>query len=402
MKIKTGTKKITDCRHAMSVEVDVKDVDACYAEVLAEIGKKAKLPGFRPGKAPAELVASAYADRAHEEVAQRLVSRGYALGLDKHQLRAVSYPGVRDVVLARGRKMTFTAEFDTEPQVKIKKYRGLKLKKVPAEVGPEDVDKTLESFRDSRAEPTPLEEPRPVREGDMLDCELEILQSGKVVQEKRQTRFVVRNTPGHEMFFDNLVGMSVGQTKEIGAGDGAVYKVTALEIQERRLPAADDAFAVLMGKGSMTELKEQIRKDLAEHRKSQAEEAMRNQLLSVLLEENTFAVPPSLVAGQKRRLEQEAGVDAAKLPEAEREKFEKEFRERAEKQVRLFYILERIAVEEKVEVSEEDVRRRAEEVAGSARRDPGQVLAEYGDSIRSEIRRHRVIERLLSLAETTE
>ena len=148
--MKTNLKKIKDCRYALSVEVDEKEVEACFHETFLEIGRKAKLPGFRPGKAPQPLIESTYQDTAKEEVAKTLVSRTYAEGLQKHQAKAISYPKVRDMVIERGKKMTFVAEFDVLPQIKLKKYRGMRLKRPSTQVKQEEVDRTLKSFQESR------------------------------------------------------------------------------------------------------------------------------------------------------------------------------------------------------------------------------------------------------------
>jgi len=103
-------------------EIAPDEVESCYVEVIEDFSKKAKLPGFRQGKVPANMIESAFADSAKEEVIKKMVSRAYAHALETHQAHAMSMPTIKDLSMERGKKMTFTAEFDTAPIIKLKRF----------------------------------------------------------------------------------------------------------------------------------------------------------------------------------------------------------------------------------------------------------------------------------------
>ena len=409
--MKTNLKKIKDCRYALSVEVDEKEVEACFHETFLEIGRKAKLPGFRPGKAPQPLIESTYQDTAKEEVAKTLVSRTYAEGLQKHQAKAISYPKVRDMVIERGKKMTFVAEFDVFPQIKLKKYRGMRLKRPSTQVKQEEVDRTLKSFQESRGKLVSLPSPRPVAEGDTVHCEVEVLRDGKSIQEKREMALPVKKVEGAESFLDKLIGANAGETKDIEGKENLVYRIQIKEIKVQELPPLDDAFAKSLGKSSLEELKEEIRKDLARYRQHQSQEKMKERLFDQLIKENSFALPDSLVERQKKHLMEEAsksGDMSGASPthggdgDAERKTADHATSERAERQVRLFFILEKIADEAKVEADEADFERRIQEVAASTQQSPDEIRQKHSDDIRNELRQNKTVDHLLAAAQVTE
>lgn len=403
--MKTNLKKIKDCRHELSVELDPQSVEVAFQEVFSEIARKAKMPGFRPGKAPAALVQTTFADTAKEEVAKKLVSEAYAGALEKHDVRAISYPNVKNLVLERGKKMSFTAEFETAPQVKLRKYKGLKITKVQESVTAEDINKVLQQFRETRAVVKPLDAPRPAAVGDAVVCKVEVLEGGKSVQTKPNTTLVIAERKDGQFSLEALAGASAGETRDIPFENDTVYRITVEEVRGRELPALDDAFGQSFGKADLNELTEEIRKDLSSYRRHEAREKMQEDAYGKLLEENKFTVPESMVARQEARIWQESfggtpPADASKDPKF-KEASDK-VRERAERQVRLFYILEAIAEEAKVEVDDAEVERRIQEIASQHQRDPQEVRERYADEIRHELRQAKSIDQVLAAAQIQE
>ncbi|MBP9732852.1 MAG: trigger factor [Candidatus Omnitrophica bacterium] len=403
--MKTNLKKIKDCRHELSIELDPQSVETAFQEVFTEIARKAKMPGFRPGKAPVSLIQTTFADTAKEEVAKKLVAEAYSGALEKHEVRAISYPSVRDLVLERGKKMTFVAEFESAPEVKLRKYKGLKIKKVQDAISDEDIDKVLQQFRDTRAVVKPLDAPRAAAVGDAVICDVEVVESGKMVQSKSGTTLVIAPAKEGQFSLEVLIGASVGDVREIPFEAETTYRIKIQEVRARELPVLDDAFAQSFGKKDLNDLKEEVRRDLQGYRRHEAREKMQEEAYGKLLDENKFTVPESMVVRQEAKLWQDSTGSAPPADAANDPKFKEakeKIRERAERQVRLFYILEAIAEDAKVEVDDAEVERRIQEVAGQHQRDPQEVRERYADEIRHELRQGKSIDQVLAAAQMIE
>lgn len=403
--MKTSFKKIRDCRHEISVELEPQAVEVAFQEVYADIARKAKMPGFRPGKAPVAMVQNAFADTAKEEVAKKLVSESYAGALEKHDLRAISYPNVKNLVLERGKKMSFVAEVETAPEVKLRKYKGLKIKKVEEAITEADVDKVLQQFRETRAVVKPLDMPRAAAIGDAVVCKVEVLEAGKSVQSKSGTTLVIAPRKEGQFSLEALAGASAGETRDIPFENETVYRITIEEVRAREFPELNDAFGQSFGKADLNELKEEIRKDLASYRRHEVREKMQEEAYGKLLDENKFTVPDSMIARQEAKIWQDTfgGPPPADAPSDPKFKEAADkVRERAERQVRLFYILEAIADEAKVEVDDAEVERRVQEIASQHQRDPQEVRDRFSDEIRHELRQSKSIDQVLAAAQIQE
>lgn len=406
MQMKSNLKKLKDCRFALAVEVDSKEVDAKYREVFLEISRKARIPGFRAGKAPMDLVEKNFLDTAKEEVVKSLVSRAYADGLQKHQARAVSYPQVKEVRAERGKNLTFVAEFDTEPDLKLKKYSGLKIRRPSDSATDADIHKALDGFRESRAAFAPLKEPRPVMATDCV--RLKVAHSGSAedaAAAPTETEVVVPKDLESQGPLAALIGAGVGDEREIKGGDGKTYATTVLEIKAKELPAMDEAFAQSFGQPSLEKLREEVSKDLQRYYRHQSREVMKNQVVEKLLAENSFAVPESLVERQKKAILERSLADAganeaalSKMPPEELKKLEATARQKAEEQVRLYFILERIAEESKIEVDDSELERRIQEIAAATRRDPEEIRHGLTDDVRHQLRQDKAMDSVLASA----
>ena len=400
--MKTSLKKLNPCRWAVSVEVDAQEVEASFKEAFQKIQKKAKLQGFRPGKVPLNMVEQTFGDTAKEEVVQDMVGRKYSEAIAKHNVHPMSYPAIRDLSIERGQPCKFVAEFDVPPQIKLKKYKGMKLVRPSAKVTDKEVDRTLKSFQESRGTLKATLVDRPVQEEDFVECEIEILKDGKTVQPKQKTQLRVQKMDGHEELFAGLVGMKFGETKEIAAKENVVYRVLVNAIKVQDLPTLDDEFAKSFGKESVEDLKKSIEQDLARYYEEQAKERMKEQLFTRLIDENAFAVPESLVDRQAKRILEKVPAQGKKLTGQEQEKLEQSARERAERQVRLFFILEKIAQDAKVEPGESDLETRIQEIAKATQQSADDIRKKLSDDIRQELRQTKVVDHVLAQAQVSE
>ncbi|MFT5206743.1 MAG: trigger factor [Candidatus Omnitrophota bacterium] len=402
--MKTNLKKIKDCRHALDIEVGPELVEEAYQKAFKTIQKKIKMPGFRQGKVPLQMIEKDYESHAKEEVANALISSAYSRAIGEAAVKPMSQPTVTKVKFERGQKMTFLAEFDTPPTVKLKKYKGLKINRQSIEVGEEDIKTSLDGLLDNRAKLNPITEARPCRNGDVLEAEVEVQKEGKVVREKYKTPIPIQDRKDDDPFFKALLGCVVGDVKEIPFKDKFTYQVTVLEIKEKELPALDDAFAVSFGKKDMAELREEIRKDLARHFQQQSREGMRGQVFDKLIDDNHFSIPEDMVSRQKEVVFNETaaqvgGAEFAKqLPPDQRKQLEDTARKRADRQVRLHFILDQIAKEADLSLDDADIERRIHELSASTKKNPDEIRKDFMDDVKFELRQTQTVDHVIAAA----
>ncbi|MBF0253506.1 MAG: trigger factor [Candidatus Omnitrophica bacterium] len=405
--MKSNLKKIKDCRHAVAVEVEAGEVDQCFDEVYVRISKHAKLPGFRPGKVPRPMVESTFADTAAEEVLKALIGRTLNEAFVRHEVQPVGHPGIRDVVLERGKKMKYVAEFDVKPDFKLRRVQNLKLKKPIQRITDADVDRAVDSFRQARGVTKPLEAPRPAVANDILRCDLEVLKDGKVVQPRREAHLELSDKQLGEKACKELIGIECGQEREITIEGGATCRIHLHEIKIRELPPVDDEFAKAMGATDVADLRQRIQKDMTQYSEHQATETLKNRLYEALLKENAGAVPASMVEAQKKGIIEElnksrAGRGQAPNAEAAQKELETRAAESAERQVRLYFILEKVAEEQAIQVSDEDLARRIAEISQATGRSVEDLTRESAEDIRAQLRHDRVTEFLIKSAQVEE
>ncbi len=421
------SKKISveECASLLEIDVPIQDIEKAFDEVYGEMTKYANIPGFRVGKAPKELVKRHYGKSAREEVLKRLVPEAYRSAILEHNITPVSMPEISDVSFEAEGKLSFKAKVNTRPVFKLKNYKGIKVKKPRAKVCDDDINKMLENLREANAKYVAVED-RPVQMGDYVVSDMDCSVGGKPLHKRRENLWLFLDkdsiVPG---LADRMVGMNKGEERDIEttvpekypdktvAGSLARYHIKAKEIKKRELPELNDELAKVFGKENMTELKQEISKELESRAKINAEVDAENQVLSKVIDDNTFAVPASFVSRQlefmvedaKRHLMQK-GFKKEDLDGKYGELKEK-FKNEAERKVRLLFILDDIARQEKIEVSDEDINDAYKAISAQAGKGEQEVRDYYEkeglvDELKEKIREGKVIQFLLKNADVTE
>ncbi|MCG3176214.1 MAG: Trigger factor [Candidatus Omnitrophica bacterium] len=416
--MKSNIKKISDCRLRLSVELGSEELEECYREVFAGIQRVARLPGFREGKAPLELIERRYVEEAREEVLKRIVPEAYHRAVSQQSIHPVSAPKISDITLERGKGLKFAAEFERAPEVNIKNYKGIKLKRAAEEVTDDEVVKGLESLQDSRAELDPVAEPRAVRRGDFIVSDIDIWKDGAYVPGKKGVLLFVEPSETDD-FFDKVVGAQVDEVREILSdpsdeekrqglvGRKPHYKVWVRAIKQKRTPVLDDEFAKNFGKDSVGDLREAVRKELASQKRQASMERMKSELFDKLLKMAQFELPDSLVQRQCERLIEQAKREFARRGapqqfESDKPSIEKEASERARQQVKLYFILQRIAESEDLTADESEVERRINSISSETGRPAEEVRQMFEEDIRESLRESRTVEFLIANAKFEE
>jgi trigger factor len=343
--MKTEFVDVNETRKNLRVEIPTDIVNAEIDRVAKDYSRSARIPGFRPGKAPARVIKQRYRDQILHDVAHDLIPRAIDNALRERGVEAVEPPDVRDVTVDEGQPLTFTASFDTVPPFETGDYAGVSLKRPAAQVDDQAVDLALQRLRD-RAARFEAVEGRGLDHGDTVTVDLERKDPDGKTDKHDNVSIELgakANPPG---FDEQLLGLTAGQTKTftvrfpadytIGelANTEVEYTVVAKELRRRVLPELDDEFAKDLGEfETLDALRARVREDLEHEARHSAERDVRADMMKQLAARVPFDVPPSLVERElDRRLEdfarrlmeqkidpRQAGIDWDAFRESQRE-----------------------------------------------------------------------------------
>ena len=424
--MKTEFADVNETRKNVRVEIPSDVVSAEIDRVALAYSRKVRVPGFRPGKAPARVIKQRYKDQILHDVAQDLIPRAVDDALRERGMEAVDTPDIRDVSVEDGRPLTFTASFDTVPPFEPGDYSTLALRRPSSRVDEDAVDQALQRLRDRAARFEPVEG-RGVEAGDIVVVDLERGFSGESPEEQdaRPRNDVTielgakANPPG---FDDQLLGLEAGATKTFTihhpsdyaiaelAGTDVAYTVKVKGLKRRIRPELDDEFAKDLGEfDTLAALRARVREDLEHQARHKAEGEVRADLMKQLSLRVPFEVPPSLLEREiDRRIEdfahrlieqnidpRQAGVDWTAFRESQRDA--------AREAVAGAIVLDEVARREQLDVTEEDIEREIGRYAERSGRAPAAVRAglekEGGLSrVAAGLRREKSIDFLLARA----
>ena len=382
MDIQITTKKSEGVERLLQVSVPLATVNAEEEKTARRYATSVRLPGFRPGKAPAAMVRKRFKDAIRQQVLETLVQEAFKEVMEREKLDVAAQPHVHDVKFDEGEPLTFELHLEVRPTIELKRTEGFKVTRSAQVVTDDTVTEQIEKLRDDKASWAPVEE-QP-REGDMVKVLLATPEgAGDEMPEGRPYNLVLgggQAIPGVE---ELVMELKPGETKErtvkwpedfpdeTQRGISKNVRVMLEEVKRKSAPALDDAFAREVGDfDSLDALRAAVRTDLEEHAKRDADAQVRQSLLDNVAEANPFDVPPSWVT---RMID--AYMQAYQVPEEQRETFATEFAAVAEKQVRRDMLIDAIAAEHKLTATEKDVDDRVAKVAEQRKTDPGQVYA---------------------------
>lgn len=304
--------KVTDqgsWRRRLEIEVPPERIAAQFAATYEQFKAKAKIPGFRPGKAPLDLVKERFAGLARQEVLEELVPQAYREAVAQTDLHPITEPEVKDVQFSNGQPLRFAAEFEIRPVAELKKYTGFKFSKPKYEITDADVTEFLTRQRERKAQLKPVA--RAAASGDVVVATIEKLsdRENRIPPFKKENAAIdLEQTRDLDDFAKEIVGMRVGEIKEFDvnypadfseqayAGNRVRYWVLAKEVKEKILPPLDDEFAKQEGFTALADMREKVQQTLTAEMEREAESRLRAQVRHTVVEQNHFPVPQSLLA----------------------------------------------------------------------------------------------------------
>lgn len=386
----------------MRVEVDAQAVDAAIETAAKGFQKEASLPGFRPGKAPRDMILKRYDKEILEEAKRRLIGDSYRDAVKEQKLSVVMSPDIEEVQFGRGKSLQFNVTLETAPEFELPEYKGLPAKQETTTVTEADVERAIELLRGQQA--TFVTVTRPIQTGDFAVLNYVGSVEGKPITDLVPTAkgladkkgFWVQVAEGQFIpgFTEQLVGLKAGDKHTVNitfpvdfvsqplAGKPGAYEVEVVEVKEKTLPAVDDALAKAFGAEDLTKLREGVRKDLENELTFKKRRDVRTQVVQQLLGRFTCDLPESVVAAETRNVvydlvaeNQRRGITKDIL-EKEKEQIYNFANSNARDRVKLSFAVQRIADKEKLQVANEDVMRRIYSMASQHNTTADKIIKE--------------------------
>lgn len=420
---------ISPVQKKITIEIPVERVNEEIDKAYVAIQKKAKLQGFRPGKAPLHLIKRTYSDAMRDDVMRRLYQDTLYKALDEHKVEPLDSPTIESDILEQGVPFKYSAIFDVMPQILLNEYTGLIVSKEKYVAKPENVDNELKRMQENMAQLIPLDEDVAIENGHTVSVDYSVSVEGSPEENSgAQTAEVEVGSnkliPGFE---EQLIGLKAGASKEFtlelpAAGDDAetaaqrgIFSVTVKEVKLKELPELDDEFAQQFGEyETMDALRAKMVEYHEKHETDRIGNEFKERVIQALIKKNPLDVPESMVKRQldhmfenlKNRLKSQQmsmemmGLDA--------ESFRARFRDDAIDKVRGGLLLMALVEKENVSVSDEDLAAHYEKIAAGNPEMLDRIKEYYTanknalSSIISEIKEDKAISFLIDRAVVTE
>lgn len=429
--MKAEITELSETRKRLDVEIPVEKVDDALGRLAKRYSRRAKVPGFRPGKVPIGIVRQRFQQDLLHDVAHDLVPQAVDEALRERELTPIETPDVREVSVNDGQPLTFHALFEVMPTIAELDYDAVTLRRTPIVPDEAATDKALEELRLRRSRPEPVVDRTVVESGDIVTVDMTRRGvSGPdgapppEIPEDRNEGVTVElgaaaNPPG---FDDELIGLQVDDEKAFKltypsdfeqtdlAGTTVAYDITVRALHQRNLPDLDDEFAKGLGDfETVAALREQIANDLRREAEAEADRGVRRDLMSQLTSRLTVEIPDALVNREiTRRLEQIAQRMAQqqidpRTANVDWEAVREEQRTAATDTVRGSLLLDEIATRETVSVTDEDVDQEVTRYAERLGQTPAALRAQLDKdnglaALAEGLRREKTVELLLSRA----
>ncbi len=381
MQIDITPVKTEGLERLLEVSVPLPEVEEAEDRAAKRYASQVRLPGFRPGKAPAGMVRKKFAAAIRQEAIEGLVQAAFKEVIDREKLDLATQPHIHDLKAEDGQPLTFQLHLEIRPSIELPHTSGFKVTRTARAVSDEQLREQVDTLRDQRATWAPVAER--ALPGDQVVVQLATAEDDGSMPEGKEYRLVLgggQAIPGiEELIMETTPGESTERPvkwpedfpDEAQRGKTKKVRVSVTDVKRKSLPELDDAFAREVGDfDSLDALHSTVRADLSKHAEHEADSEVRQKLIDELLAANPFDVPPSWV----NQLVQSYG-EAYQIPESEREKFSSEFRPMAVRQVRRDLVIETLAAREGLAATEADIDERVADVAAKRGAEPGQVYA---------------------------
>lgn len=392
-------------------DIVTEEIDLAYKTLSTQVD----LPGFRKGKVPEKVIRQKYSGSILGDVASRLIESSFPNAIKEKDLKPVSRPNVDIEDIEEGKSFKYTATIDVRPEIDVKNYKDIKVKKNPIEATDKELEEALEYIQKSNSDFKEVD--RPAKTGDLLVVDFEGFVEGEAIKSGKAENYQVVLGEGMLLpgFDEALVGCKIGDKQDVNtsfpdeyhekhlSGKAAVFNVEIKSIKERILPVLDDEFAKDMDSESLDELKSKIADEIKVGKEKSEKEKNRSEAIDKLIESHKFEVPESLVenyfASVMTRVVEEMKhghmhPDDKGLDE---EKLSAKYKEVALRQARGDLIIDAISIKEDISATDDEVEKFVEDFAKTKNEAVGPMLAKFEkdgtiDSIKSSLIKEKVFD----------
>jgi len=402
-KMKVNVADVSPVRKKITVEIEAAEVDRKVTQAYRSLGNRAKIPGFRKGKIPRKILEQYFGNQVFEEVQRDLVNETLPKAVEETEAFPITIPAVENGTLRQGQNYSYSAILEVKPTFELKDYLGLEVEEEILAVTDEDVDRELIQIRKNNGKLISVEDGRGIQKEDYAVIHYQGFEDGVPIEGIKSENFPLQigSNQLHEDFDKGLMGLKKGDRSKITvlfpedhhhprlSGRKVEFEVEVKDIKVLELPALDDAFAKGLGADfeDLEGLKSMIKEELTSREKKRIENELKGRLLKAISAGVEFELPQSLVDGEIRNAIESVnqnlmrtGSDLKKAGLSE-EKLKDEFRPGCEKRVKEMLILDRIAEQEKMSVTDLELNQGFEEMAANLGQD-AQVLRQYYEANR--------------------
>ena len=372
----------------LEITIEAEKFDNAIKKVYFQSAKYFNIPGFRKGKAPQNIVEKYYGKEIfYEDAFNEVVPEEYEKALEENKIDAVSKPKIDVITMEKGQDLVFTAIVQTKPEAKLKKYKGIEIEKIEYNVKESDVENELKDMQDKNSRLVTVEN-RPAQNDDTAIIDFEGFVDGVAFDGGKGEKYnlVLGSHSFIEGFEDQVVGMNVGEEKEINvtfpkeyfsknlAGKPAVFKVKLNELKKKELPELDDEFAKDVSEfDTLKELKQSIKEKLEKQFKDREKYEKEDAVVRELVKELEVDIPSGMieteVENMMKDMEQRMSYQGLKMDQylkmmnKTEEQFKKEYEPQALEAIKSRLAIEVVVKSEKIEASDEEIKTKIEEMA---------------------------------------
>ena len=372
----------------LTIEVSAQELEAAIQSAYQKNKSRISVPGFRKGKVPRQMIEKMYGKEIfYEDAANALIPGAYDKAMEECEESIVSSPKIEVVQIEAGKPFIFTAEVALKPEVKLGKYKGVKVDKEVITVTEEEVAAEIEKERENNARTIEVEG-RAVEDGDIATIDFEGFVDGVAFEGGKGENYPLTIGSGSFIpgFEEQLIGKNKDEEVAVNVtfpedyhaeelkGKEALFKVTVKEVKTKELPEVDDEFAAEVSEfETLAEYKEDIRKKLTEKKEKEARNAKEEAVITAIIEDSAMEIPDAMLETQQRQIVDEftqrlqmqgisleqyfqfTGLDAEKMLE--------QAKPQADRRIKSRLVLEAIVAAEKITVSDEDYEKEIERMA---------------------------------------
>ena len=382
----------------LTIEVSAAEFEKALEDAFLKNKNKISVPGFRKGKVPRQMVEKMYGPEIfYEDAANALIPDAYSKALDECEEEIVSSPEIDVTQIGKGKPFIFTATVALKPEVKLGKYKGVKVESAEVTVTDEEVDAKIEKERENNARTIEVTD-RPVKDGDMIVLDFEGFVDGVAFDGGKGENYPLTIGSGAFIpgFEEQLVGAEIGKEVEVNVtfpenyqaeelkGKAAVFKCTIKEIREKELPALDDEFASEVSEfDTLEEYRKDVRETLFIEKEKAAREAKEAAVIDAIIADSDMDIPEAMVTTQQKQMIDEfaqriqmQGLTMEQYLQftgASLDKMMEQVRPQAETRIKSRLVLEAVAAKEGIEATEEDYEEEIKTMAEAYQMEPDKI-----------------------------